>query len=692
MKKRFLLFLVTIFIFSVSCVLFTSCNKEPADPIVVTYTDRWNSPVWEKAYSNLQKDYDYASDYNTFRSACKNLSGDEVSLSGEKKDGVRISSIEKETTDILNIYTLNLNNGYTYSFAVLGYTPEDTTMSFYEVYKLYHTGVTMSENTFISRFARADIYATVTLELNGGTYDSVTTMTDLCGFTLNLGTPERGDDIFYGWFYDKELTKKESDTQISVDTDTVLYASWEAYDYESVDYSLWDKIKNSLVENIASFYSEDMKTQLKEFEEDVESRRGSLTQNEVDDYVNQYNYMLNHADFIDADTVRIYVSVGDSITKNEYIGAAIAVVDESGGTYGSVYDFSGQIKIRGNSTADADKVGYNIKFSSKTSVLGMASSKKWCLLANAFDKTLARNAVMFELSEILGLSYTCNYRVAELFINGKNIGCYMIVESIDVGKDKVDIDTDNGDVLFELEADGSRFDEDMFYFFSGTYGVSFGIAEPSPISVKQASSAIDLISKAELAMKEKNFDKIKKYIDVDSFVATYIVQEYLKNVDSWLSSARFYIKDGILYSGPMWDFDLSMGNVNHNTYTSYCNYGTSDKSYSGTYATNFTWYRELMGCQEFVDLVAAKYKECQSAITGLYAGADNFIDTFVSENKGVIDRNYQSIPYGGAGWLVYEAMGNYEMVPKSTYDANVQFLKEWLGNRNTWMKEYLKIS
>lgn len=692
MKKRFLLFLVTIFILSVSCVLFTSCNEVSDPPIVVTYTDRWNSPVWEKAYDNLVKDYDYASDYDTFRSSCKNLSGDEVSLSGEKKDGVRITSVEKETEDILNIYTLKLNNGFDYSFAVLGYTPEDKTASFYDIYKLYHKGLVMSENTFISRFARADIYATVTLELNGGTYNSATTMTDLCGFTFELASPKREDDFFYGWFYDKDLTKKESDERISVDTDTVLYASWEAYDYESVDYSLWDYVKLTVIENISQFYTEDMKTQLEEFEEEVESKRGTLTQNEVDDYVNQYNYMLNHADFIDADTVRIYVSVGDYIRKEEYIGSAMAIVDKSGGTYGSIYDFSGKIKIRGNSTSTVDKVGYNIKFSSKTSVLGMASSKKWCLLANAFDKTMARNAVMFELSKSLGLAYTCNYKIAELFINGKNIGCYMIVESVDVGKDKVDIDTDNGDALLELESDTSRFDEGEFYFFTSNYGLAFGIAEPSPISVKHATRIIDIVNKAELAIKEHNFEKIKKYIDLDSFVSTYIIQEYLKNVDCWLSSARFYVKDGILYSGPMWDFDLSMGNLNHTYYTAYCNYGTSDKSYSGTYATMFAWYRELMECQEFVDLVAAKYKECQSRITWLYMGADNFIDTFVSENKGVIDRNYLAIPSGGAGWQVYAAMSNYEMVSKSTYEANIQFLKEWLGNRNNWMKEYLKIA
>ena len=54
---------------------------------------------------------------------------------------------------------------------------------------------------------------------------------------------------------------------------------------------------------------------------------------------------------------------------------------------------------------------------------------------------------------------------------------------------------------------------------------------------------------------------MEKFIDVDSFVDFYITSEYVMTKDIGFSSTRFYIKDGKLYAGPLWDLDLSSGNI-----------------------------------------------------------------------------------------------------------------------------------
>ena len=52
------------------------------------------------------------------------------------------------------------------------------------------------------------------------------------------------------------------------------------------------------------------------------------------------------------------------------------------------------------------------------------------------------------------------------------------------------------------------------------------------------------------------------YIDIDSFINYYLIQELFMNVDVDYSSVFMYKHgDEKLKFGPIWDFDLSSGNV-----------------------------------------------------------------------------------------------------------------------------------
>ncbi|MBR4852884.1 MAG: hypothetical protein IKV01_04690, partial [Clostridia bacterium] len=70
----------------------------------------------------------------------------------------------------------------------------------------------------------------------------------------------------------------------------------------------------------------------------------------------------------DAPTVHIYAD--REIGREEYIEAKIFIIDSVNGTDGDIEETI-TIRIRGNSTAVAEKKPYNIKFTDKTSVLGM---------------------------------------------------------------------------------------------------------------------------------------------------------------------------------------------------------------------------------------------------------------------------------------------------------------------------------
>ncbi len=691
--KRIILAVISTLMILFGCIGFAACDGFSRPPEIISYKDKWNSVIWENVYDKLVNADGYASDYNLFRTACENLTGDAVALSGKEREGVRISSVSVKRVDMLDTYTLTLNDEAmtVRTFAVINTVPADSNASAFEIYKETYPEIDISESKFISRMSEGDMTTTIKLVLNGGSYVGASEFTDMLGFIYQPGTPNKGDDIFYGWYYDSNLTKKLLEDSVCVDENTVLYASWEEYDYAAVDYTLWDNLVASVTYNISRYYTDETNASLKAFAEEFEKVRGTITQVEVNDYINEYNYMLKNADFQKSDVIRIFVSTSNNIRKEWYVPAQFAVVNEEGGQAESFYDGYSQIRIRGNSTSLASKVGYNIKLSKKTSLFGMAKIKKWALLANAYDKTTMRNAIALNFGEQLGMDFVSDYKMCEVILNGTYLGSYMLVESVGVSEDRVDINLDNNDAMFELEMDYTRQKEDVTYFYTSHYGMCFGVEEPEVPTAKQVVSWVNILNTVELAIKSGDMNEIEKYINVDSFVQVYIANEYLKNVDVWMSSMRFYLKDGILYAGPIWDYDLSMGNADHTYYDDYCNYQYSEKSCTGAWATRHAWFADLMKCSDFFKLVADKYLEMQPVIISYYEGEGNFIDTFLNENWELLNRTYKPWSEGGANLQVDVALGKYEMRPLKTISANVEYLRTWLKNRNAWMLTYLHL-
>lgn len=138
-----------------------------------------------------------------------------------------------------------------------------------------------------------------------------------------------------------------------------------------------------------------------------------------------------------------------TITKNAKTPGSITIISGEGDV-NSVSD-TGTIKLRGNSTALADKPAYNISFSSKQTVFtGAASGKKWCLLANAYDKSMLRNKLAMDLGKALGNVDTPETHYADFYLNGKLMGTYLISEPADNGRSGIQYDdTDDNELMFE---------------------------------------------------------------------------------------------------------------------------------------------------------------------------------------------------------------------------------------------------
>lgn len=381
------------------------------------------------------------------------------------------------------------------------------------------------------------------------------------------------------------------------------------------------------------------------------------------------------------DVPKVYITVQDQINVDDYIDAVLKISDPEG-IFSEITDDKGLIRVRGNSTSSGDKKPYNIKFDSKKTVLGLGTAKKWCLLANMYDKTLIRNKLSYDFATEIGMQYVSNSTFVDVYVNGRYMGNYLLTEAVAAGDTRVEIDTDENEFLLEYEPwEGYNNPENIR---TPIYGILFGFNDPEEPTTAQRNYLNNFFANAETALSSRNLNSVKNYFDLPSMVDFYIVNEYFKNVDFATSSTRFYIKDGKIYGGPVWDLDLSTGNCSSTYYHEYNNVGGSGDSTESFYCDKL-WYRYLFECDGFLDMVKARYLELQPYIINLTtdnALGKNKIDILLIKYRNSFDDNYIL-----AGWSMTKKNSDYERIPFNTYDKNLLYLRQWLIERNEWLLE-----
>lgn len=396
--------------------------------------------------------------------------------------------------------------------------------------------------------------------------------------------------------------------------------------------------------------------------------------------------------FEKADIARIYITSNTPLNKLEktYVKAMVQVVKKDGTV--DISDSEAQIKLRGNSTAKAEKKPFKIKFASKESMLGMDKGKKWNVLANAFDKSLIRNKLALDLADAIGLSYISQSEFADVYYNGVLMGSYLVTEPVEAGSTKVDIDDSDTSKDFMIEVERERVESDVTYT-STKSGIRFAINVPEVPTGTQLSGINSFLTNVDAAIRTKKASEYSKYIDVDSFVNYYIVSEIFKAVDFNYSSTRFYVKNGKMYAGPVWDLDLSSGNASKRFYSAYYN---GNISYQGLFCTEMKWYYYLIRSDEFVNKLNARIKTLYPKVENMYKTnslGTNRIDYLTNTYADSFARNYLSVSEGGAGWSLTK---RYSLCDNSiglefdnhpgTYKESVEMLRTWLSNRVPYLQ------
>ena len=287
-----------------------------------------------------------------------------------------------------------------------------------------------------------------------------------------------------------------------------------------------------------------------------------------------------------------------------------------------------EIKGRGNySWTGFDKKPYRIKLADKQPLLGMKKSKHFALLAHADDsndrKGFMRNAVGFELSRMIGMTYTPDARPLEVVLNGDYIGLYFLTEHIRVDKDRVNIveqedeETDNEKITGGWLVEIDNYDDDPHITIKEGGKTTMWITYKTPevLSPQQEQYLIEQMKLIDnLVYGDKNSEELWNYLDMDALAKFYIVQELTDNYESFHGSCYLHKELGEnekWYFGPVWDFGSSF------------NRDKSQYMYQGDVWHNH-WIPEICKFPAFMNRVKEIWNEFYN---GDYNNIYNFIDT-----------------------------------------------------------------
>ena len=121
-----------------------------------------------------------------------------------------------------------------------------------------------------------------------------------------------------------------------------------------------------------------------------------------------------------------------------------------------------------------------------------------------------------------------------------------------------------------------------------------------------------------------------------------------------------YLPGDKLKMGPIWDYDISLGNINYN----------GNETTDGFWIKNATWYSRLFEDPNFVTKVKSRFNY-------FYNNRDLFQEHINSNSlylKSISRKKFLQM----ANFRVYIWPNN---VYFSTYDEEVIYLKEWLNER-----------
>jgi len=298
-----------------------------------------------------------------------------------------------------------------------------------------------------------------------------------------------------------------------------------------------------------------------------------------------------------------------------------------------------------------------------------------------------RNAFIFELSNQVG-AYACRTRFCEVFLNSGGgvlssddyAGVYVFMERIKRGDDRVDIErlepedgeepAITGGYIFKID----KPDPGKTVWSAGGQGSMYYVyPAEEDITPAQSTWLRGYIDDFGVALNGADFaDPVlgyRPYLDSALSIDHHILNALPKNVDALrLSTFIHKPREGKLTFGPIWDFDRSMESTDGRDDA----WNTWDAP-NGTQFFDYGWWNRLFMDGNFWQEWIDRWQELRDgtlSTTNIHA----IIDTMAAEIEQAQVRNFQK-------WTA--------VPPRTSWEWEVDHLKEWLASRAGWIDEQL---
>jgi hypothetical protein len=329
-------------------------------------------------------------------------------------------------------------------------------------------------------------------------------------------------------------------------------------------------------------------------------------------------------------------------------------------------------------------------------VLGLPADNSWIMNAPWDDRTLVRNAVAYQVSSDMG-RYAPRTRFVELFLHSGTgsvtrahyHGVYMLVERVKWGEDRVNIRKLTPDDNAEPEITGGyiiNFEAGREWHIESTSRrTRFALVRPhvQDITHHQRVWIEDYLGNLEAALFGPAFRDpnagYAAWMDPESFIDHHLITEAFKEMDGYrLSTFMHKDRGGRMVMGPVWDYNLSLGN-----YTTTEGWNGHDPR--GWYYTHVPeswylngWYNRLFLDPAFRERYRQRWWELRD---GAFATDHivNMIHRFVDELGEAVDRNFERWPILG------EDVWRWSREGFATYEEEIAYMVNWIETRLAWI-------
>ncbi len=397
----------------------------------------------------------------------------------------------------------------------------------------------------------------------------------------------------------------------------------------------------------------------------------------------------------------VLVEVDEPIPADFKIDGELQLIEDHDGTLQDLDDAprtwvgSVGIEIRGQTSAVFDKKSYNFEArdlygeDTDVTILGMPEESDWVLYGPYSDKTFLRNILVYRLGSEMG-RWQPRTRIVELFVSGEYQGVYVVIEKIKRAAGRVDIarpaeSAAEGDLtggyIFKREGAGQN------EGWTSAHQIVWDHHYPrhEDITHEQHAYLRDWVDAFETVMLGPDFADpalgYRAWIDVPSWVDFAIVQEISRNIDGYKKSSYYHKAadpdGGLLYMGPLWDFNIALGNVDYCdgweieglvAYTNWCFQWPDEYT---------PWWERLMEDEAFTADLRCRWEELRGDVLAM-EHIDALIDEQLAQLEDAEPRDHQRWPVLGEYLWPNYFVG-------ATYDEDIGYLRDWIDARLLWL-------